>query len=82
MLVGKTLGLDKKKIYPIYCVFYELVKNILSYPQFAAYFLSNHLQTRLIFISKMIESFRQIGGFSLYLRTVKSSKVKLTYCFY
>ncbi len=58
LLVVKTLGLDKKNFYPIFCVFSKKTKNILSYPQFTAYFLSSVQKTKQFFISTMRKSFR------------------------
>lgn len=63
LLVGKTLGLGKKKIYPISSVFIGSGKNILSYPQLTAYYLSNLNKTELFFISTMTQSFLHPGGF-------------------
>lgn len=63
LLVGKTLGLDKKKFYPIFSVFIGSGKNILSYPQLTAYYLSNLNKTELFFISTMTQSFLHPGGF-------------------
>lgn len=63
LLVGKTLGLGKKKFYPISSVFIGSGKNILSYPQLTAYYLSNLNKTELFFISTMAQSFLHPGGF-------------------
>lgn len=63
LLVGKTLGLGKKKIYPISSVFIGSGKNILSYPQLTAYYLSNLNKTETFFISTMTQSFLHPGGF-------------------
>lgn len=49
LLVGKTLGLGKKKFYPISSVFIGSGKNILSYPQLTAYYLSNLNKTEPFF---------------------------------
>ncbi len=63
LLVGKTLGLGKKKFYPISSVFIGSGKNILSYPQLTAYYLSNLNKTEPFFISTMTQSFLHPGGF-------------------
>lgn len=63
LLVGKTLGLGKKKIYPISSVFIGSGKNILSYPLLTAYYLSNLNKTEPFFISTMTQSFLHPGGF-------------------
>jgi len=48
-----------------------MLKNILSYPHFYAYFLSSTQKTMILFISKMSSSFR------LFLEAFSFQKVQI-----